>query len=54
MGFSAFVEAVTVDSKRTTRVMVGPELLRSNAIRAQERLKKEAGADGIVVRYPRS
>jgi DedD protein len=53
-GYTAFVESVRLQGSRSMRVYVGPELLRSKATESQERLRKEFGMEGLVVRYPSS
>lgn len=51
-GYTAFVEPLKQQSGMIYRVRVGPELLRSNALTLQERLKKTTNMDGIVIHYP--
>ena len=51
-GYAAFVETVKLNGGKSTRVYVGPELLRANALDAQKRLEREFGMKGLVVRYP--
>ena len=53
-GYAAFVETVRLDGSKSTRVYVGPELLRAKAIKAQKQLEQELGLKGFVVRYPAS
>lgn len=48
-GFVAFVESAP---DRTTRVYVGPELRKGNAVAAQQRLARDLGIKGTVVPYP--
>lgn len=52
MGYTAFVERVPGVGGTMTRVFVGPELERGNAVKTQEKLRAETKLDGIVVRYP--
>ncbi len=52
MGYTAFVESAPDDSRSMTRVYVGPELIRSNAVQMLEKLRAETRLRGIVVRYP--
>jgi len=51
-GYTAFVEPLKQKSGVIYRVRVGPELLRSNALALQKKLKKTTNMDGIVVHYP--
>ena len=53
-GYAAFVETVKLDGGRSTRVYIGPELLRARALKAQKQLEREFGMKGLVVRYPAS
>lgn len=53
-GFTAFVETVHLKGKTSTRVYVGPELLRENATKSRDGLEKRLKMKGIVVRYPGS
>ena len=48
-GFVAFVETTP---EKTTRVYLGPELQKQNAVAAQQRLARELGIKGAVVAYP--
>lgn len=48
-GFVAFVESAP---DRTTRVYLGPELQKGNAVAAQQRLARDLGIKGAVVPYP--
>lgn len=51
-GYPAFVEPLKRSTGMVYRVRVGPELLRSDALKLQEKLKKEMKIEGIVIRYP--
>ncbi len=51
-GFTAFTDSVYLNNEKTTRVYVGPELLRSKADAAAKRLESELKLKGLVVRYP--
>jgi len=52
-GHAAFVEAVKDKSgKPVFRVRVGPEVRRDLAEELQQRLARDAGLKGIVLRYP--
>ncbi len=52
-GRAAFVEAVKdTHGKPVYRVRVGPELRRDLAEKLQQRLARDAGLKGIVLRYP--
>ena len=51
-GYPAFVEPLKRNTGMAYRVRVGPELLRSDAQKLQEKLKKEMKIEGIVIRYP--
>ena len=48
-GFVAFVETAP---DKTTRVYLGPELQKTNAVLAQQRLARDLGIKGVVVPYP--
>ena len=48
-GFVAFVETAP---DKTTRVYLGPELQKANAVSAQQRLARDLGIKGVVVPYP--
>jgi DedD protein len=48
-GFVAFVESAP---DRTTRVYLGPDLQKGNAVAAQQRLSRDLGIKGTVVPYP--
>lgn len=48
-GFVAFVESTP---EKTTRVYLGPDLQKQNAVAAQQRLARELGIKGAVVPYP--
>ncbi len=48
-GFVAFVESAP---DRTTRVYLGPDLQKGNAVAAQQRLARDLGIKGAVVPYP--
>ncbi len=49
-GYAAFVEAV--DASPRYRVRVGPEADKARAEQLQEKLQREFGHQGLVVRYP--
>lgn len=52
-GFTSFVEAVKDKSgKLVYRVRAGPEVRRDLADKLQQRLVRDAGLTGIVLRYP--
>ena len=53
-GYAAFVETVKLDGGRSTRVYIGPELLRAKALKAQKQLEREFGMKGLLLRYPTS
>lgn len=52
-GLHAFIVSSQVKGKTMYRVLVGPELLRSNAERQRQRLYKEMKLDGMVVKHRR-
>ena len=52
-GLHAFVVSSEADGKVMYRVLVGPELLRSNAEKKRQRLLQEVNLDGLVVKYRR-
>lgn len=52
LGYTAFVESAPDSSRSMTRVFVGPELLRGEAVQVLEKLRTETKLKGIVVRYP--
>lgn len=51
-GYTAFVDADRTQDDTLTRVLVGPELERADALAMQKRLKQEFKLDGMVIRYP--
>lgn len=51
-GFNAFAEPVLGAGDGVTRVYIGPELDRDEAVAAGERLSREMQMNGLVVRYP--
>jgi len=53
MGLHAFVVSSQVDGKTMYRVLVGPELLRSNADKQRKRLQQETNLGGMVIKYRR-
>jgi DedD protein len=53
MGLHAFVVSSQVDGKTMYRVLVGPELLRSNAENVRQRLQQEIKLNGLVMTYKR-
>jgi len=53
MGLHAFVVSNQVDGKSMYRVLVGPELLRSNAEKQRKRLQQETNLSGMVIKYGR-
>ena len=53
MGLHAFVVSSQVDNKTMYRVLVGPELLRSNAENNRLRLQQEINLSGLVLKYRR-
>ncbi len=53
-GYAAFVETVKLDGSKSTRVYVGPELLKARALVVRKRLEHELGMKGLIVRYPAS
>ncbi len=51
-GYTTYVEPGTDDrGRRFYRVRIGPELLHSRAERLRQRLKRDTGLDGLVMRY---
>ncbi len=50
-GYASFVESVKSGGSTVYRVRVGPELQQELAQKLLERLAKEAGVNGIVVRH---
>jgi DedD protein len=53
LGLHAFILRSQVEGKSMFRVLVGPELLRSNANKQRQRLLDELKLDGLVVKYER-
>ena len=54
-GYRSYVADEAVKGKDDTllyRVRVGPEILRSEALKLKEKLKKEMKLEGIVLNYP--
>ena len=51
-GYSSFVEPVKQGSNEVYRVRVGPELLRSDAQKLKDRLRKNMKLDGMLLPYP--
>ncbi len=51
-GYPSFVEPVKRQSGIAYRVRVGPELLRSDALKLAEKLLENMQIEGIVIRYP--
>jgi len=52
-GLHAFVVSSQVDGNTMYRVLVGPELLRSNAEKQRQRLQQEIKLSGLVIKYRR-
>lgn len=52
-GLHAFTVRSDIDGKTLYRVLVGPELLRSNAEIQQQKLRDEFNLNGLVVKYRR-
>lgn len=52
-GYAAFLQTATGDQGALTRVLVGPEPTRDRTVSTIEDLRREAGLDAFVVRYPR-
>lgn len=53
LGLHAFTVRSQVDDKTMYRVLVGPELLRSNAEKQRQKLLDEVKLSGLVVKYQR-
>lgn len=51
-GYTAFVEPLKQKSGVIYRVRVGPELLRSDADKVRDKIKKSMQMDGLVIPYP--
>jgi DedD protein len=52
-GLHAFIVRGQVNGKTMYRVLVGPELLRSNAEKQRQRLRDEINLNGLVIKYQR-
>lgn len=51
-GYSAFVHTVDGERGKMTRVLVGPQVERTQSERVAGKLKRGANLDGMVMRYP--
>ena len=50
--YDAFVRSITEEGKTLHKVRVGPELLRSDAKRLQQKLQQNMSLNGIIITYP--
>lgn len=53
MGHHAFIVSSQVEGKTMYRVLVGPQLLKSNAEKERKLLQKEVNLSGLVIKYRR-
>lgn len=51
-GFTAYIESVETPKGLMHRVRVGPEVLREDAEKAQQRLQQKSEIEGMVLRFP--
>lgn len=51
-GYPAFIEPLQQDGKKSYRVRVGPEVMRTEADKLRDQINKRFELNGIVVSYP--
>lgn len=51
-GYRSYIESEKSNNVLSYRVRIGPEILRSEALKLKARLKEEMNQDGIVLSYP--